>query len=230
MSLQKVYIWSHDDRNRNNHDADKRFVLPINPESYAENFRVEYDTRRGSGSDASELRYKSTAPKELRLEFVFDGTETVENYGQAGKSVHDQIHEFLQTVYNIDGNIHRPRFLEVHWGKFVFPCLLTNLDINYTLFDEDGNPLRAKLNATFMNYRTREESGRLRRNSSPDLTHRRLIQPGDRLDLMAYRIYNDPKYVLQVADANEMTSIRNIQPLVGQEIQFPPIDKTNTAT
>jgi hypothetical protein len=226
MPLTKVYIWSFNDRQRRTLDTGKRFTLPINPETYRQNFKVEYDQRRGHGSNAAELKYKSTAPKELQLEFVFDGTDTVEGYKHKGVEVKDQISKFLETVYDIQGEIHRPRFLEIHWGDFVFPCVLSNLDINYTLFLENGHPLRAKLNCTFLNYKTKEESGRLNRTSSPDLTHRRLIDPGERLDLLSWKIYEDPGQVLNVAKANGLTSIRNMAPLIGKEIQFPPIDKT----
>ena len=227
MALDKVYIWSFNDRQRRTPDTSRRFTLPINPETYKQNFKVQYDQRQSFGSDASELKYKSTAPKELQLEFVFDGTNTVEGYEHRGIDVKDQITLFLHTVYNIEGEIHRPRFLEVHWGEFVFPCLLTNLDINYSLFLENGDPLRAKLNCSFLNYQTKEETGRRNRTSSPDLTHRRLIQPGERLDLLVWKIYEDTTHILQVAKANGLTSIRNMAPLIGKEIQFPPLDKTN---
>lgn len=228
--MDKVRIESFTDRERRQTGTKKVYQLPVNPETYTQNLQVEYDNRRGHGSDAAELRYKSTKPRELRFEFIFDDTQTIEGYGQKGKSLTTQMNEFLSTVYDIDGVIHRPRFLEIHWGQFEFPCLLKTLDINYTLFHENGDPIRAKLNATFAYYQTTEESQRERRNNSPDLTHRRLVQPGERLDLMTYKIYNDSKYVLQVADANELTSIRNIRPLVGREIQFPPLDKTEPTT
>ena len=53
--------------------------------------------------------------------------------------------------------------------------------------------------------------------------HHRVIKQGDRLDLMTYGIYNDPKYFLQVAKANGLTSIRRLQP--GNDIYFPPFNK-----
>jgi hypothetical protein len=95
--------------------------------------------------------------------------------------------------------------------------------LNHTLFNSDGSPLRAKLTATFLNYKAREERLAEEGQRSPDLTHYRKVKQGDRLDLMSYRIYNDSKYFLQVGRANQLTSIRNIQP--GSEIYFPPFAK-----
>lgn len=229
MGLNKVVIRTYLDRETRAVDPSKSFTLPINPEQYSQNFKVEYDTRRGHGRNGAAGRYKSTAPEELRLEFVFDGTGTVQGYAQEGKAVKDQIKEFLNFVYDRNGEIHRPRFLQINWGDYlVFPCFLTNLDINYTLFEESGDPLRAKLNCTFLNYVEREARERRDRNSSADLTHKRLIQPGERLDLLTYKIYNDPKYVIQVAQANGLTGFRNIKSLIGREVQFPPLQKNES--
>lgn len=225
--LNKVIIRRYADRNLNNAEAGQEFVLPINPEQYSQNYKVNYNTRSGSGQHGAEGRYKGTAPEELRLEFIFDGTETVQGYAQAGKTVREQIEAFVNFVYRPNGKIHRPKFLQINWGSFlVFPCFLTNLDINYTLFEENGDPLRAKLNCTFKKYTPREEAERATRNSSSDLTHRRLIQPGERLDLITNQIYSNPKYVLEVAKANNLTSFRNLKSLIGREVQFPPLQKT----
>lgn len=225
--LNKVIIRKYTDRRITTVEAGKEFVLPINPEQYSRNYKVSSNTKSGSGSHGSEVRYEVTMPEELRLEFIFDGTETVQGYAQAGKSVRQQIEAFTSFVYMPDGNKHRPNFLQVNWGEFlVFPCVLSNLDINFTLFEESGDPLRAKLNATFKRHTPKEEAERTTRNSSSDLTHRRLIQPGERLDLITNQIYSNPKYVLEVAKANNLTSFRNLKSLIGREVQFPPLQKT----
>jgi len=155
-----------------------------------------------------------------------DGTRTIEGYFEEYKSleVHEQLNKFLQCAYNFDGNIHSPRFLIVFWGSEIdFRCVLSNLDINYTLFNSNGRPLRAKLTATFLNYVAREERLARERQNSPDLTHYRKIKEGDRLDFMTFNIYNDPKYFLQVGRVNSLSSIRNLQ--TGKELYFPPFDK-----
>lgn len=229
MNLAKLEIRSYDDRNFREKDTHTTFLVPINPESFTKNFKIDLDTRRGHGNQGSEIRYKSTVPEELRLEFVLDGTGTMEGYGgekeaYKDKPVHDQLKEFLKCVYKFKGEIHRPRFLIVYWGSEIkFRCILSNLDINYTLFDPAGHPLRVKINATFLNYKAREEQLADQRNSSPDLTHYRKVEQSDRLDLMTHRIYKDSKYLMQLAKVNSLTSIRNVQP--GLDLYFPPFDK-----
>ncbi|HTN06771.1 LysM peptidoglycan-binding domain-containing protein [Agriterribacter sp.] len=205
------------------------FMAPINPESFTKNLKIDLDQRRGHGSHGTDLRFKSTVPEELRLEFILDGTQTMEGYGGEDTSlktmkVHDQVKKFLDSVYKYQGEIHRPKFLLLIWGSEIrFRCILSNLDINHTLFNPEGEPLRARLTATFLNYKAREERLAEERQESADLTHRRKVQQGDRLDLMTFRIYNNPAYFLQVGKANALTHVRNIQ--AGTDLFFPPFDK-----
>lgn len=216
------------------------FITPVNPESFIKNFKIDVDVRRGHGNRGTDVRFKSTAPEEMKLEFILDGTGAMEGYLEKYikkkedditkkfeiqvVSVHDQLQEFLECAYDMSGDIHRPKFLLIIWGSEVrFRCVLSNLNINYTLFHPDGTPLRAKLSATFVDYKTREQRIAADRPSSPDLTHYRKVKEGDRLDLMTYRIYNDPKYFLQVGRVNGLSHIRRIRP--GTELYFPPFDK-----
>lgn len=225
-TLQKLNIRSFRNRDFSGEDAARKFTAPINPESFTKNFKIEHDVRRGHGNQGTEVTFKSTAPEELRLEFVLDGTGTMQGYVEEYKklNVHDQLDKFLKCAYDMDGDIHRPRFLIIFWGSEIdFKCVLSNLDINYTLFNPDGTPLRAKLTATFLNFVAKEERLARERQNSPDLTHYRKVQQGDRLDLMTYNIYNDPKYLLQVGKANALSTIRNIK--AGKELYFPPFDK-----
>jgi hypothetical protein len=227
--LEKLEIRSFANRDFSGEDPKRKFFTPINPESYSNNFKITVDTQKGHGSPGAEVRYKSTAPEELKIDFVLDGTKTLEGYGGENKEyknvpVKKQLADFLNCVYNMDGKIHRPRFLIVLWGKEIkFRCVLTNVDINYTLFEPDGKPLRVKISATFLKHKTREELIAEAKLSSPDLTHFRKVNQDDRLDLMTYDIYNDPKYFLQVGKVNRLTSVRNIKP--GTDIYFPPFDK-----
>lgn len=201
-------------------------TLPINPESFTKNLRVNLDRRQAHGNVGTDLRFKSTIPEELRLDFILDGTQTMEGYREdlKNKSVHQQLKIFLKVAYDYKSESHRPNFLLLIWGTDLrFRCVLSNLDINYTLFNADGDPLRARLTGTFLNYKSAEERLAEERSSSPDLTHYRKVKEGDRLDLMTYRIYNDSKYFLQVGRANHLSAIRNIRP--GLELYFPPFDK-----
>lgn len=234
--LEKLVIFSFRDKNFTDEIKDSKFTAPINPESFTKNFKVERDSRAAHGSPGRDPKFTSTGPEELRLEFILDGTGTMEGYIEVENkkktaensepylSVHQQLEAFLKCVYDYDGEIHSPHYLIVYWGSEIkFPCVLTSLDINHTLFDSSGFPVRVRLNATFMGYITPQSRAAAKRISSADLTHQRNIKLGDRLDLMTYRIYNDSGFLLQVAKVNGLSTIRQLTP--GKDIYFPPFNK-----
>ena len=226
-AIEKVRIFAYTDKGFKT-PAVAEFRLPVNPENYAKKFKIVTDKRRGSGNQGTDPRYTSTEPEELTLDFVFDGTGAIENYRYpegADRSVKGQLGLFLKTVYKKNGDIHRPNFLKVHWGEYlVFPCILSALDIKYQLFEPNGDPLRIRISATFLNYMAQEERLAAERNNSPDMTHLRLSKAGDRLDLMTHKIYDDTKFLLQVVGANRLTGFRPLK--TGLQLRFPPIEKT----
>ena len=101
---------------------------------------------------------------------------------------------------------------------------MSTLDINHTLFDQQGSPLRVKISVTFLKYVAPEKRAKDERNESPDLTHYRILKQGERLDMLSFQQYSTPNYLLQVARFNTLTTIRGNK--AGQEIYLPPLDKS----
>ncbi|MEP7229804.1 MAG: hypothetical protein ABI691_06100 [Ginsengibacter sp.] len=223
-SLHKITIWSYKDKEFNTKLSE--FKVPINPESYSQNYKINLDTEKGHGQQGTDPKYKSTEPEQFKLDIILDGTKTMEGYDASHdrKTVKQQLDDFQKCVYFMEGEIHRPRFLKIFWGEEInFPCVLSQLDINYTLFNPDGSPLRIKISATFLKYLSEKKREAEQQKKSPDLTHERIAGSGDRLDLLTYNIYNDPKYFLQVARINELTTLRKLR--VGNKLFFPPFNK-----
>ncbi len=225
-NVTKAKIVAYTDKDFRTEDKKAEpFIIPVNPESYTQNFQIKVEEREGQGNQKTAPKYVATAPEKLRLDFVLDGTGTIEGYTETQKiSVHKQIKKFKELVYFMDGDKHRPRFIKVLWGMMNFQCIIESFDINFTLFDKNGYPLRAKISATFLESVAAEERIRTEGKNSPDLSHARVVKEGDRLDLMTYKIYNDSKYFLQIAKANGLTTLRQIKS--GRTIMFPPFDKT----
>ena len=227
MELSKFEIKSFSDNLFQKDGGKKDFVIPINPESFTRSLKVERDTTKGSGNNQTNSKFVGTSPEELKLEFILDGTGTMEGYLAALKDVpvKDQLKKLVECVYDYDGKIHSPRYLKILYGsELKFNCVLTSLDINHTLFNADGSPLRAKITASFLQYVAPAARARKERNSSPDLTHQRIVKAGDRLDLLTNDIYNSPAYLLQVAMNNGLTTVRSLK--AGTELFFYPFDKS----
>jgi nucleoid-associated protein YgaU len=216
----KILINAYNDREMTESEKTGSFTLPINPEQYAQKFEINYDAKVAPGNQGVEEKFIASAPEELKLDFVFDGTDTVHGYVHLGKSVPQQIREFKEVVYDLSGEIHQPRYLKVMGLGITFHSVLKNLDITYTLFKTDGTPLRAKISATFLNFKEVKRRVAEEGKNSPNLTHFRQVKGGDGLPLMVYKIYKDPKYYLEVARANNLTNFRRLN--TGEQIRFPP--------
>jgi Contractile injection system tube protein len=217
-NLSKLQIISYkDDRFQ---EQDKSISVPVNPDKYSRSIKVEYNQEQEQGTQGNNPPFNRTPPEELQFEFLFDGTGVV----PGSKDIQAGIEEFKKTVYKIEGDIHRPNFLKLIWGDLSFNCVLKELKIDFTLFKPDGTPLRAMVNATFMQVVDEKRRSAEQGKNSPDLTHIRYVKEGDTLPYMSYKIYGDASYYIQVAKYNGLKNFRNIRP--NMKIVFPPIDKT----
>jgi hypothetical protein len=86
--------------------------------------------------------------QDFNLQIIIDGTGVSSLFGIfLEDSVYKQVNRFLNLTW--DGMGGDPPLLKIFWGQFTFVCTLQEVNINYTLFDQTGMPLRAELNATF---------------------------------------------------------------------------------
>ncbi|HLZ86739.1 MAG TPA: hypothetical protein VKQ52_05860 [Puia sp.] len=222
-ALSKMVIHSFSDKDFQQEEKDKLFTVPINPEAFTKNYKVDLDNRTGHGQPGTQPGYKSSTPEELKIDFVLDGTGTVEGYPSQydNVSVHDQLTAFLDCVYTFNGSIHRPNFVIVIWGsEIAFPGTVSSVDLNHTLFLPNGTPLRIKVSVTFVKSESDNARAAANKLQSPDLTYYHRVQRGDRLDLLTFSKYNDPNYFLQVGRINNLVTVRKIAP--PQELYFPP--------
>lgn len=194
------------------------FKVDFNPQEYAQVYDVEYQRQQGEGTTGSPVVFRKIKPQEYKFKLMFDGT------GTCGEKVevYDRIQEFFKVV-GYDGEIHRPRYLKLLWGKLESKSVLLKADITYKLFYSDGRPLRAIMDATFSE--NTDDSTRVAEanDQSPDLMRRVTVKEGDTLPLLCYRAYSDQNYYLQVAQVNELDDFRSLQ--VGQQLVFPPLEK-----
>jgi nucleoid-associated protein YgaU len=107
------------------------------------------------------------------------------------------------------------------WGPLRFKAIIERLTQRFTMFKEDGVPVRATLNVTFKEYKTIEEQLSEHPTQSSDWSKRRIVTQSDRLCLIAAIEYEDPSVWRVIADANDIENPRELEP--GQEIVLPPL-------
>lgn len=233
--LIKLKIKAYSDERFSEEISEGEFKTLLNPEKYTFKYKIEQNNDQASGTSSSAPRFNKIPPEDLELEFVFDRTGVIVDYGSPatsaddkvfkneGSGVIDDVEIFKRVVFNYNGDEHRPNYLVISWGTLLFKGTLSEMNITFKLFRSDGLPLRATARAKFKGFIEDNLRVAMENNNSPDLTHMRVVLEGDTLPLMTHRIYGDSKYYLEVAKANQLTHFRKLK--VGQEIFFPPLVK-----
>ena len=193
-------------------------ILQFNPESFSERFFLRYDNQQPQNASSSDPRYISTPSPTFSLEFILDGT------GASGdkREVEAEV-GFFKGLLRANNEIHRPPTLILVYGTFLAKVVIRSMDINYTMFRPNGTPLRAKVRCQF----EKKENPLLKLIEdnflSPDLTREYRVQEDDTLPKLCKAIYDNPRFNIAVARANNLTTIR--KPRVGSQLIFPPVEK-----
>ena len=194
------------------------YKLLVNPENYKFKNEQQYtvaDTT--NGSSAQSVKYKGGIAGLFEIILFFDGTGVITD-----EKVDDQVKKVKDLIYSYNGDIHEPNYLKVYWGtQSLFQGRLKSWNINYTMLDMDGTPLRAEATIVILASVSAKKKALEEKKNSADLTHVRTVLAGDNLPLMCYRIYGDSSYYIKVAQHNELTHFRDLKP--GDKIIFPPV-------
>jgi nucleoid-associated protein YgaU len=128
----------------------------------------------------------------------------------------------MQVQRELDG---WPPKVQLEWGNLQrgwnFPFYITNMTQKFLLFTPNGTPVRATVDITGKS----DYDGALgpqNPSSGGEGDERvRLVQPGERLDLIAYQEYGDASLWRYIASANGLSGLRDLR--VGQRLAIPPI-------
>lgn len=200
-------------------DKTKTFELMLNPEFFEIRSKINYAKVQAGTSP----KYKDQPPKEIILPaFILDVTGAVPyTLSALFGTLEDAIAQLENVIYTVVGTKHRPNYILIEWGSLSYKAQLKSMDVKYTLFAENGDPLRAEVKLTLQEYQTAEEKAAKEKKSSPDLTHLVEVKDGDTLPLMCSRVYNDCSYYREVAEVNELDDFRHLTP--GTFLYFPPL-------
>ncbi len=171
--IDKAYILAFSDEKMNDKAEFNRFIIPVNPENMARTFKIEREGSQAPGTQNNNPKPSKIVNEDLKFDFILDNTNTIENYAQEhrGKAVTDQITDFLNVTYKMDGKARKSNHLKIIWGKyFSFDCVLTSLNITYNLFSSTGLVLRAKLSVSFEGFVEPTKRIKLENKSSGSLT------------------------------------------------------------
>ena len=127
----------------------------------------------------------------------------------------------LRAFVTINGDLHSPPVCLFQWGDQSFQGVVTSLKEKFSLFDSDGNVIRATVTLSLKSYSPVEVQVRTQKMSSPDRTRVRTVREGDTLAQLANEAYGQPRLWRPIADANGLDRPRFLQ--AGQTLVIPAI-------
>jgi|GEM_PF-4869315 len=151
-------------------------------------------------------------------------------------SVAPYIKALKALIYDYNEQANGPAYLKLEWGEILpsndsrkeasahtFNCIISSMDINYSLFSFEGLPIRAELSLSFWGrspFRQQQkwEQSAVRQELIKYEYHD--IQQGDNLGKISMRYFGSLAYYLLLAQYNGLTSLYQLP--VGQRLMIPP--------
>ncbi|WP_314744228.1 LysM peptidoglycan-binding domain-containing protein [Treponema lecithinolyticum] len=205
MALEKAVI--------TNLDTNKEIEVLFNPKEYVIEKKTPWAEQNVFGMDSPPVQFTIGERKRLSMELFFDTSEEKSDV----RSYTSKMEELMV----VNAQEHRPPLLRFSWGTLSFDCVLEDMVQRYTLFTNDGTPLRAILKVVFKEYATAATQLSKTRRESADHTKRLVVREGESLASLAAREYNDAGKWRVIADANNIDDPENIAS--GTIVELPPL-------
>jgi hypothetical protein len=195
----------------------------FNPKEYSFAKKNKWSAPKAKGGNVPEYEFGGGDPATLTLQLFFD---TFEN----GKDVRSEHTDGVWKLMMVDESLKdhttqkgRPPKVRFQWGRaWSFEAVIMSITQKFTLFGEDGTPLRATLDVTFQQVKDalfyppqNPTSGGL--GGGRQWT----VREGDSLQSIAYAEYGDPNQWRPIAEANRLTHVRKLHP--GSTLEIPAL-------
>lgn len=134
------------------------------------------------------------------------------------------VREFTNAIYGlleIDSNLHRPPCCDFVWGGFTFRCYVERVSGRFTLFLENGTPVRASLTVSMKEYVAPADEAQRTNRQSADHTKTRTVRRGETLASIAAEEYGDARLWRPIARANGIENPRTLE--AARVLVVPPL-------
>jgi len=205
MALEKAVIV--------NLDTSDEIKVLFNPREYVIEKRTPWKEQHIQGLDSPAVEFTLGERKRLSMELFFDTSEDKTDV----RSFTDKVEELML----VNADQHRPPILMFTWGNLKFKCVMEDLVQRFTMFLNDGTPVRAIVRVLFKEYATAAEQIKEKPRHSSDHTKQMVLREGDTLSAMAAREYEDPGKWREIAEANDIEDVMHIKP--GTVVKLPPL-------
>jgi nucleoid-associated protein YgaU len=185
----------------------------FNPNKLVFNKSVSWQKQSAAQRDVPELQFTNAQPRTLILDLLFDTYDTPNAAKEDVRKTYTQKLFDLTTVEK-HGDKHRPPVCRLSWGRvgWFFQGVLEQLEQQFTLFMENGTPVRATSRCTFKEWRTNYDDLNRQRTESSDVAKTRIVKRGETLSSIAAEEYHDPSQWRSIATENEVDDPLSLLP------------------
>jgi len=194
----------------------------FNPNEYTFSKQNTWKSDDAETKNVPQLSFKGGGSMTLKMELFFDTYTT-------GGDVSDITNRIWKLMYidekakGMNSAAGRPPLVEFQWGeKWSFQAVITSITQKYTLFRQDGTPVRATLNVDFLQAK---EEGKYPGQNPTTISYGgykvRSIKEGDTIDQIAFEEYGDSAMWRYIADTNGLSNPSKLK--MGQTLTIAPL-------
>lgn len=209
-------------------DKDLRIDFTFNPKEFTVDKSNQYKEQKIPGLPASILQFVKGDNRTLSMDLFFDTYEEridVRTYtdiitGWDAGAIQSKLSSHQgKGLMDLTSKSHDPPICIFEWGRFTFECVIEKATKQFTLFLDDGTPVRATVKITLKEYRPVELYVKEAAKESADLTKRRVVIQGDSLWAISASEYGKSSDWRLIAEANKIDNPRILEP--GTELILP---------
>jgi nucleoid-associated protein YgaU len=203
-------------------NSDSTIVAMFNPNKLTLSRTVPWPDQQAAKRDNPEVQFTGAIPATLSIDLLFDTYDTPEPES-AKRSVRTVYTDKLMHLTTVEdhGKDHRPPVCRLKWGDqgIFFQGVLTQLEIQFTMFTAAGVPVRATARCTLKQWIANSTDLRNQDLMSSDVAKVWVVKRGQSLATIASSEYGDPRAWRIIADANGIDNPLDLAP--GSQLLLP---------
>jgi hypothetical protein len=190
----------------------------FNPNKIVLSKSVALMNQPAKGRDVPEQQFGNGEPRSFSLDLLFDTYDT-DSFSKQKVTVYT---DKLDSLTMVAEGLHRPPICQLQWGTWTFfEGVVEKLEHEYTLFMEDGTPVRATSKCTFKEYRDNPRDQAQQKRQSSDVAKHWVVKRGETVSSIAGEEYGDPALWRIIADHNDLDDPFDLEP--GTALLLPAV-------
>lgn len=206
------------------------FVCQFNPDQYHISARGKLTKIERQGEDSPIVQFMGGSTSVLDLKLYFDTSTSYEIktgmiFAKPKKEKAKDVSVYtkkLMSLVRIEGKVHRPPLVTFSWGSVRFSGFVEKVDVNFTMFEKGGTPVRAEVSLNIISVELEPlDSVKLSVKESPDRTKCITMTSDSSLWDIAQKEYGDASYWREIARANHI--LNPLEVPAGTQLKVPAL-------